>query len=152
MTPSSQDATGVTATSPTRQAAVVETTEGDVLIAADGIHSTVRQHLYPDEGPPIYAGRILWRATTRSASFLTGASMFMAGYQDQKFVAYPIGAPDADGRQPINWIAELKCGEMLNREDWNRPGRTQDFLPAFEGWDFGWLNVPRLIRGADSRC
>src|SRR5689334_10609148 len=57
----------------------------DLLICADGIHSAARAGLYPDEGPPVYGGRILWRATSVAAPFLTGASMIMAGHQDQKF-------------------------------------------------------------------
>jgi hypothetical protein len=28
----------------------------------------------------------------------------------------------------------------------NRPGRVEDFLPLFEGWDWPWLSVPSLIR------
>ena len=40
------------------------TYEGDLLIAADGIHSAVREKLYPHEGPPIWNGRILWRGIT----------------------------------------------------------------------------------------
>jgi 2-polyprenyl-6-methoxyphenol hydroxylase-like FAD-dependent oxidoreductase len=42
------------------------TYEGSLLIAADGIHSAVRAKLYPDEGPPIWNGRILWRGVTES--------------------------------------------------------------------------------------
>ena len=30
--------------------------QGDVLIGADGIHSTVRRHFHPNEGPPIWNG------------------------------------------------------------------------------------------------
>lgn len=45
----------------------------DVLIAADGINSTVRKHFYPNEGPPRFSGRILWRACTETEPFLTGA-------------------------------------------------------------------------------
>ena len=39
--------------------------DGALLIAADGIHSAVREKLYPNEGPPIWNGRILWRGITR---------------------------------------------------------------------------------------
>jgi 2-polyprenyl-6-methoxyphenol hydroxylase-like FAD-dependent oxidoreductase len=70
---------------------------GDILVGADGIHSTVRRTFYPDEAPPPFSGRILWRATTEAAPFLTGRSMIMAGHADQKFVAYPI-CPDAAKR------------------------------------------------------
>src|ERR1700704_2171389 len=44
--------------------------EGELLIAADGIHSAVREKLYPQEGPPIWNGRILWRGITASDAFL----------------------------------------------------------------------------------
>lgn len=128
-------------------AAVVQ---GDLLIAADGIHSAIRAGFYPSEGPPAYSGRVLWRGLTHAAPFLGGATMIMAGHQNQKFVAYPIGPVEADGRQPINWIAELPVAQMLNREDWNRRGQLADFLPPFEAWTFDWLDVPALVRGAQA--
>lgn len=34
---------------------------GDILVAADGINSTARRILYPEEGPPRFSGRMLWR-------------------------------------------------------------------------------------------
>ncbi len=125
----------------------------DVMVAADGIHSTVRRQYHPDEGLPIWNGAILWRATTEAEPFLDGASMIMAGHQAQKFVAYPISRSAADrGRSLVNWIAELRFDDrdLPRREDWNRPGRLEDFLPAFESWRFDWLDVPALIRGAEA--
>lgn len=123
--------------------------ESDLLIAADGIHSTLRRQRYPDEGLPRYGGRILWRAVTRAKPFLTGATMIMAGYQDVKFVAYPLDLPGADGLQTINWIAELTHEQMPERENWNKEGDKADFAAPFAGWDFGWLDVPGLIAGAE---
>jgi 2-polyprenyl-6-methoxyphenol hydroxylase-like FAD-dependent oxidoreductase len=123
--------------------------EADLLICADGIHSAARRQLYPDEGPPAYSGRILWRATSLAKPYLSGASMIMAGYADQKFVCYPIEPVRPDGFQRINWIAELRRTEMPAREDWNRPGDPGDFLPAFADWQFDWLDVPELIRTAE---
>jgi 2-polyprenyl-6-methoxyphenol hydroxylase-like FAD-dependent oxidoreductase len=128
--------------------------DGDLLIAADGIHSVARQILYPNEGAPIWNGAILWRGTTRARPFLTGRSMIMAGHEFQKFVAYPISRAAADrGEAVINWIAERKFrpDHSWRSEDWNRSGDRADFLPQFAGWRFGWLDVPALIQAAD-RC
>ncbi len=124
------------------------TLEADALIAADGIHSAARAKLYPDQGDANYSGRVLWRATTRAKPFLTGASMVMIGYQDRKFVAYPIEAPGADGLQTINWIAE-EPRPLAAREDWNRLVDRAAFASSFANWQFDWLDVPALIAGAD---
>jgi 2-polyprenyl-6-methoxyphenol hydroxylase-like FAD-dependent oxidoreductase len=124
---------------------------GDLLIAADGIHSAVRATLYPNEGPPIWNGAILWRGTTRGSPFLTGCSMIMAGHEFQKFVAYPISRTASDkGEAVINWIAERKFqpNHAWQREDWNRPGNLADFLPQFANWRFDWLDVPAVIQAA----
>ena len=51
-----------------------------------------------------------------------------------------------------NWIAELRFepGDLSEREDWNRPGKLADFLPAFEPWQFEWLDIPSLIQQVES--
>lgn len=137
-----------------RDGRAVGEADGTLLIGADGIHSAVRGTLYPDEGPPLWNGAILWRGVTMGKPYLTGRSMIMAGHEFQKFVCYPIsrGAMDC-GNAVINWIAERKFNpdHQWRREDWNRRGDTQDFLPHFESWRFDWLDVPGLIRAAD-RC
>src|SRR5947209_3325587 len=38
--------------------------EADLLVGCDGIHSTVRRALFPDEGPPRWNGVIMWRGVT----------------------------------------------------------------------------------------
>jgi 5-methylphenazine-1-carboxylate 1-monooxygenase len=122
--------------------------EADALIAADGIHSAARVKLYPAQGEANYSGRVLWRATTRAMPFLTGATMVMIGYQDRKFVAYPIDEPGADGLQTINWIAE-EPRPLAAREDWNRLVDRGEFAGSFAKWRFDWLDVPALIEGAE---
>ncbi len=124
---------------------------GAVLIGADGLHSKIRAGFYPEEGAPVWAGAVLWRGTTRAVPFLSGATMAMAGHARQKFVTYPISAPDEGGKATINWIAELwfPPDSKWNREDYNRQGKLADFLPAFESWGFDWLDIPALIRAAD---
>ena len=128
--------------------------EGELLIAADGIHSVARGILYPKEGPPIWNGAILWRGVTHGKPFLTGRTMIMAGHEFQKFVCYPISREAMErGAAVLNWIAERKFqpDHQWRREDWNRPGNLADFLPQFASWRFDWLDAPGLIRAAD-RC
>lgn len=123
--------------------------DGTLLIAADGIHSAIRQKLYPQEGAPIWNGRILWRGVTRSEPFLSGRTMIMAGHEILKFVCYPISrVPDADGNYDVNWIAErhMPPTYQWRREDYNRTAKLEEFLPWFENWRFDWLDVPGLIR------
>jgi hypothetical protein len=59
----------------------------------------------------------------------------MAGHTAQKFVCYPIShAARTPGHQLVNFVAELRYEptELTEREDWNKPGKLEDFLPAFE--------------------
>jgi 5-methylphenazine-1-carboxylate 1-monooxygenase len=119
------------------------------LIAADGIHSAIREKLYPQEGPPIWNGRILWRGITTSDAFLSGRTMIMAGHEMLKFVCYPISKqPDANGKHQINWVAErhMPPTYQWRREDYNRAAKLEEFLPWFKDWKFDWLDVPGLIR------
>jgi len=123
--------------------------DGTLLIAADGIHSAVREKLYPQEGPPIWNGRILWRGVTAAEAFLSGRTMIMAGHEILKFVCYPISnAPDRSGQYQINWVAErhMLPTYQWRREDYNRTAKLDEFLPWFEDWTFDWLDVPGLIR------
>src|SRR3546814_9157521 len=65
-----QDGSRVTATFADRDGGT-ETATGDLLIGADGIHSAVRAALFPDESPPKWNGRILWRAVGEADPFLS---------------------------------------------------------------------------------
>jgi 5-methylphenazine-1-carboxylate 1-monooxygenase len=124
---------------------------GDVAIAADGIHSAIRKQMVPDEGEPIWNGAIMWRGISPGRHFLGGDAMFLAGHDSQRFVAYPLTPEDPKtGLATINWIAEMRVDptRAMAKGDWNRPAVKADFLPAFEGWDFGWVDCPGLIRAS----
>lgn len=134
---------------PRRGAPIEREARGDVLVGADGIHSTLRTIRYPGEGVPRWNGSILWRGLTEAPPVLDGRTMVWAGHPDQKFVGYPV-ADLPDGRQRFNFIAEFRTYglELAEREDWNQPGVLSDFVDRFESWRFDWLDVPALIRSA----
>ncbi len=123
---------------------------GAIAIAGDGIHSTIRKQLYPDEGEPIYSGYNMWRGVTRWPRFLSGASMVRAGWlATGKMVIYPIRNDiDGAGSQLVNWVAEIETPQHEAR-DWNRPGALADFVGAFKDWCFDWLDVPAMIGAAE---
>ncbi|GAA3236048.1 DUF3237 family protein [Actinocorallia longicatena] len=122
--------------------------DADLLVGADGIRSSIRAALHPGEGPPLWNGLTLWRGTTRAAPFLTGRSMVMSGDGTRKFVAYPISAPDADGRVLLNWIAEQPTEGAEATGDWNRAADPAEVAARFADWDLGWLDAPGLIAAA----
>lgn len=123
--------------------------EAAVLVAADGIHSAARQQLHPHQGPPLWNGALLWRGVVEHEPILDGRTLVWAGSPRQKFVGYPI-LDLPDGKQLFNFIAELRYDdrELADREDWNRHGDPDDYLPSFESWVFDWLDVPALLRRA----
>jgi 5-methylphenazine-1-carboxylate 1-monooxygenase len=125
--------------------------QGDIVIACDGIHSVIRKTLVSGEDQPNWSGNVLWRAATRHPGFLSKRSMFMAGHLPNKFVAYPISEPDADGMQTVNWIAELnRSAEGLSgREEWNKKIDKSIFAEHFASWNFDWLDIPALIEQTD---
>jgi 5-methylphenazine-1-carboxylate 1-monooxygenase len=127
-----------------------ETVEGRALVACDGIHSVIRQQLYPNEGEPRYSGINMWRGVTRWKPVLSGATMTRAGWlKGGKLVHYPIrNNIDAEGRQLVNWLWEIETPDY-KRWDWNRPARVEDFVAGADDWHFDWLDVPAFFRAAD---
>ena len=123
---------------------------GACAIAADGVHSVVRKQFHPAEQGFHYTGYNLWRGVTKWKPFLTGATMTRAGWlADGKMVIYPIrNNIDVEGRQLINWVAEVEWPNPIDR-DWNRRGKLEDFLPFFADWHFDWLDVPAMIQAAE---
>lgn len=121
---------------------------GPIALAYDGFHSAVRHQFYPDEGAPQFGGINMWRGVTRRKPFLTGASVTRVGtVRVGKMVIYAIRQFD-DGTQLINWNTEQpRDDHKLN--DWATPGRIEDFIEPFAGWQFDWLDIPQLIADAE---
>lgn len=149
----SQDADSVTAVFERRtadadaDAAPVEVAAtGDVLIGADGLHSTVRRHFAPHEGPPVYSGLMLWRGAVEASAFGDGEEMFMAGHDRKKAVVYPIREPrEPGGTSLINWVAEEPVELDVATADWNAEVDVAEVAAKFADWDWGWLDVGALI-------
>jgi 2-polyprenyl-6-methoxyphenol hydroxylase-like FAD-dependent oxidoreductase len=97
-----------------------------------------------------FAGINTWRGVTRRKPILDGRTYLRIGsLLTGKLVVYPIvDAVDGDGSQLINWMAEIKRDTAV-QNDWNKPGRLEDFFPLYASWRFDWLDVPELIRTAD---
>ena len=144
-----QDTAGATATFACADGRE-ETVRGAAIVGADGIHSLVRKVLHPDDGGPIYSGVNMWRGVSRWKPFLTGQSYMRAGWLAHgKMVIYPIRNDiDAEGRQLINWVAEVETPDH-ERQDWNKRGRLEDFIGHFADWHFDFLDVPAMIAAAD---
>ena len=120
---------------------------GDVLIGADGIHSTVRRQLHPGEADPVPSGAIQWRGAVESSPFLDGCSHVMIGHYRQRTVIYPMSRKAAaSGRSLINWVAYLggqaSGGE---RESWDRRVPKERFFEFYRGWNFDWIRPADLI-------
>jgi 2-polyprenyl-6-methoxyphenol hydroxylase-like FAD-dependent oxidoreductase len=122
--------------------------EADIVIACDGVNSAVRRQFYPQE-KLAFAGINTWRGVTVHKPILTGKTYLRIGTVDTgKIVIYPIiDNVDGHGNQLINWTTEIRQPEA-GMNDWNRPGRLEDFLPIYQDWKFDFLDVPALLRNA----
>ena len=143
-----QDEGGVTAYFFGREGAHRATARGDILIGADGIHSHVRDALYPNEGPARWNGSILWRGAMEWPQFLTGRSMVIAGGMVAKLVVYPIGEGPRADRPLTNWAVLVKVGEggtPPDKADWSRPGKFEDLMPHVQRFSIPFVDARALI-------
>ncbi len=126
---------------------------GVLLIAADGIHSAVRAQMHPAQPPIHWGGAVMWRGTTWAKPIRTGSSFVGLGTHRQRIVFYPVSRPDPrTGLAMINWIAEVTIDntEGWKQSGWFRQVSVSDFLHHFTGWIWDWLDVPALIKQADT--
>jgi salicylate hydroxylase len=138
-----QDAKGVTAT-------LADGTKvtGDVLVGADGIHSTVRRQLFGQELPR-YTGNVAWRGlipAERVAHLDLGQVTGVWMGPNRSIVQYYVAA----GRT-FNWIG-ISRSEQPARESWLAEGRIEDALADYTGWHDTIRTIiaatPRVLRQA----
>jgi 2-polyprenyl-6-methoxyphenol hydroxylase-like FAD-dependent oxidoreductase len=144
-----QDDGGVTAYFFDRGGSHRLTARGDVLVGADGIHSLVRERLFPNEGPPRWNGLMLWRGAIDWPAFLTGRSMVVAGGLAAKLVVYPIAEAARPDRKLTNWAVVGRVGDdampVPQKQDWSRPGRFEDLMPHLQRFRIPYVDANALI-------
>lgn len=100
-----------------------EQLQGDLLVASDGIRSTVRQRCFPGTQPR-YAGYVAWRGVCEEAvlSQHTMSTLFSRfGFcmtDTEQIIGYPVAGPGNDlapGRRAYNfvWYRPVPAGEAL---------------------------------------
>ncbi len=124
---------------------------GTLLFGADGIHSTVRAQMHPDQPPIRWGGTLMWRGTARGVPIRTGSSFVGLGTDRHRVVIYPISHPDADGLADINWIAEQTYD---TDHDWSKSGwfsrvELDEFKHHFDSFVYDWLDLPALLAKSD---
>jgi salicylate hydroxylase len=138
-----QDDTGVTLT-----LANGENAHGDVLIGADGIHSTVRAQLFGSELPR-YTGNVAWRGLVpaeRVAHLDLGSVVGVWMGPNRSIVQYYVSAG-----KTFNWIGISRSPQPA-RESWLAEGKVEDALAEYEGWHTTIRTIigatPKVLRQA----
>lgn len=115
--------------------------EGDAVIAADGIHSELRQFVVPPSRP-IFSGSVAYRGLIpheRVPDWPTDAWTMWLG-KGKHFLAFPVRA----GRL-VNYVGFVPADEAT-RESWSAPGDPDVLRQEFSGWDPRIESLLRQVR------
>jgi salicylate hydroxylase len=112
-----------------------DSVEADVVVAADGIHSTLQSHVV-EPTPPEYSGVRAYRSLIpreKLAGWPEAAHMVWMG-DGKHLIVYPVR-----GGQLLNCVGFVPThNETI--ESWSAPGNPKELVASFDGWD------PRVIR------
>lgn len=103
--------------------------EADVVIGADGIHSTLQRYVTPPS-QPIPSGSVAYRGliTAESVGWPAGQMRNWLG-PGKHFLVFPVR-----GNTLVNYVGFVASGE-LTRESWSAPGDPDALRRGFAGWD-----------------
>jgi salicylate hydroxylase len=104
--------------------------EADLVIAADGIHSELRQHVTPPSRP-VFHGSVAYRgviAHARIPHWPTGSWLMWLG-RGKHFLTFPLRAGEL-----INYVGFVPADEEM-KESWSAPGDPDVLRREFAGWD-----------------
>ncbi len=107
-----------------------EIVRGDVLIAADGVRSAIRERLFAPESPR-FSGCMAWRGLTsadavRDLGYERDSYIWMG--PERSVVIYFVS-----GGSLINWIG-IGPSDGDTAENWTTQGTTAAVLKEYEGW------------------
>jgi salicylate hydroxylase len=103
--------------------------EADLVIAADGIHSTL-QRFVTEQATPVFSGSVAYRGVIDAGRVpWWPARIFQVWMGEGKHViVFPLRAGKL-----INFVCFVPADEEM-RESWSAPGDPDTLRAAFEGW------------------
>lgn len=103
----------------------------DVLIAADGVRSSMREHI-AGESCPVFTGQVAWRGLVSTSDLPPETIPFAANNwlgPGQHFVSYYVS-----GGEKINFVAVQERADWV-AESWDAPADMGGLKNAFRNWD-----------------
>jgi salicylate hydroxylase len=117
--------------------------EADVVIAADGIHSTLRRYVV-EPRRPVFSGVVAYRGVMPAARVpgwpWPHALVNWVGH-GKHFLVFPVRAGTM-----LNYVGFVPADDQM-RESWSAPGDPAVLAAEFAGWD-PWLS--RLLSHIDT--
>jgi salicylate hydroxylase len=104
--------------------------EGDLVIAADGIHSELRHYVTPPSHP-VFSGSVAYRgviAHARVPHWPTERWQMWLG-KGKHFLTFPLR-----GAELINYVGFVPADQEM-KESWSAPGDPEVLRREFAGWD-----------------
>ena len=102
----------------------------DVVVAADGIHSLLREHVV-EPVEPVYSGSVAYRGVVPADRLPDWPPRTMRNWMGdgRHFLVYPVR-----GGELVNYVGFVPSDERL-RESWSAPGDPAELAAEFAGWD-----------------